>query len=745
MFTDMTPTSISFMWEAALGDFDYYEISYSLVNGVMMVAGNVDENTLSYTLENLNTDTEYTVSVVTVIGSGDDKEMSEVSMANNVTDAIQPDVILVLDVTTTSITIEWGETEIPGATNYAALATPVLGGNTATHVVGIEDSNQHTFTGLLVGTQYRIKLQIVVTDSDDSETTINQFTRPNAPGSITVGTVTPNELPVTWIAAAGDYDFIYELSYAANGGVQTIVDTVDKSVTSYVIDGLQPDTSYDVTVIAKVGTGDEAMLSDSSVVTASTAVILPGQIIVTSVSFDAIDIIWGGSNTANGYFLSLDPPDDENTYPAFLLNTGTQYSFSGLVPGKLYTITITYSNTELDDAVAQIRTVPKPPGMITVVDSQPTEISFSWLPAEGDFSNYQISYTPDGGLKVSEATVETSVTSYTIRELNPSTMYTLEIVTSVGTGTGLTTSAPSTADVTTTSIPEGKIEVRTVTTTSIRILWGVTSQQNYGYLLDLNPRDGGTYPLVESDSSEYTFLNLIPGREYTIKLTVNGLQDVGDEITQATKPNAPVGFSVDSYTPTTITVQWSTPNGEVSAYILSYTDPDGQLNTAGTMPTVITAGVIVIGEVTTSSISILWGASTSSTVSGYLLSITPYDGSGVMFLPTNVISYTFGDLVAAVITAGVIVIGEVTTSSISILWGASNSSTVSGYLLSITPYDGSGVMFLPTNVISYTFGDLVAGREYTITLQLAGPNTQTVISVRTSKDYIKFITFTDKL
>ena len=49
-----------------MGDFDYYEVSYALDGGAVIVADNVD--TTSYTLDNLATDSTYDIMVVSVKG-----------------------------------------------------------------------------------------------------------------------------------------------------------------------------------------------------------------------------------------------------------------------------------------------------------------------------------------------------------------------------------------------------------------------------------------------------------------------------------------------------------------------------------------------------------------------------------------------------------------------------------------------------------------------------------------------------
>ncbi|XP_070577718.1 titin-like [Ptychodera flava] len=709
-----TSTSLTFSWTTTVGDFDYYEVSYAETGGATIIAGNIDSSLTSYTLDGLDSDTTYDIYLSSVKGGVEDKEVSAPSTGQGTTDAVPAEEILILEVTTTSITIEWGESENPFATNYAVLATPLSGGDTLTHVVEVGGEHKYTFTGLQTGVEYRIKLQIVVSSGEGSETTVSQFTKPSAPGAITIGTASPTVLPLSWEAAPGDYEFVYEISYAANGGVMSVADTVGKATTSYNLTGLLPDTSYDVSIVTKVGTGESVMESDPSTATGHTAIIVPGAIILDSVTSSSIEISWGGSDEASGYFVSLDPADDGNTYPEFLINSVTKYSFSGLTAGKEYTLTVSYTNAPIADAVTAVRTNPTPPGAITIDSTNPTEVTFSWIAATGDFANYEISYMPDGGVEVPVSVVESSVTTYTISELSPSTTYHIMVTTTVGSGVDLLRSVPSEKTFTTTTIPEGEIEVREVTSTSIHILWGVTAQGGaLGYLLDIEPADGGSYPRVaQLAESSYTFQGLVPGREYTISLTVSCLVNVGDEIIQATEPNAPVAFAVKSHTPTTITVEWTAPEGEVTSYVLSYTDPNGQLTTAGTIPSSNTEYEFR-------------GLEPSTEYTFTIKSKVVSNGNDVFSQERNVVQST------TIIPAGDIIVGEVTTSSISLLWGASTDEDVTGYLLTITPSGGGNVVFLQRETNRYTYQGLVSGTEYTIKVQLAGPNTASEVVVRT--------------
>ncbi|XP_077864489.1 uncharacterized protein LOC144349996 [Saccoglossus kowalevskii] len=104
---------------------------------------------------------------------------------------------------------------------------------------------------------------------------------------------------------------------------------------------LEPSTAYQISVVTRLGTGDDASRSVPSEITGTTTTIPPGNIEVLNVEVDSITILWGETddNSANGYIILLTPPDG-GSYPQYLTLGTSRFTFPSLTAGKEYSITV---------------------------------------------------------------------------------------------------------------------------------------------------------------------------------------------------------------------------------------------------------------------------------------------------------------------------------------------------------------------------------------------------------------------
>ena len=102
------------------------------------------------------------------------------------------------------------------------------------------------------------------------------FTEPNSPGSLTAlpSTLSPVSVTLVWQSGGGIFDQ-YKLSYREIGSeVLKIVKVMDKTVTTFFIDGLDPGTAYVFKVSSISGTGETSTISTPRVVTVTTGMII---------------------------------------------------------------------------------------------------------------------------------------------------------------------------------------------------------------------------------------------------------------------------------------------------------------------------------------------------------------------------------------------------------------------------------------------------------------------------------------
>lgn len=164
---------------------------------------------------------------------------------------------------------------------------------------------------------------------------------------------------------------------------------------------------------------------------------------------DGIDVVWSDVENATKYIVSCTGQTDKEVAP------GEEYaSFTGLVVGQDYTVTVTASADGYKSATSDEVKVTMPdhrtPLATPAVDAEVTEVNsiyVTWQAVSGAKD-----YTVDCG----DQTVTTSETEYTFTGLAYSTEYTVSVVANPADDTVNAESAPGTATVTTGANPSGE-------------------------------------------------------------------------------------------------------------------------------------------------------------------------------------------------------------------------------------------------------------------------------------------------
>ena len=144
-------------------------------------------------------------------------------------------------------------------------------GGSYTQIAGTGTGNNFTanLTGLTANTGYTFRAFITfngqtVTGNEMTFTTQNQDVEPcDVPTGVTVSAVTDESITITWNNAAGVSS--WNIQYSTTGGT---LNSASSNTNSYTINGLQPETTYEIQVQANCGGGN---LSEwSSAVTGTT-------------------------------------------------------------------------------------------------------------------------------------------------------------------------------------------------------------------------------------------------------------------------------------------------------------------------------------------------------------------------------------------------------------------------------------------------------------------------------------------
>ncbi|XP_066305476.1 protocadherin Fat 4-like [Branchiostoma lanceolatum] len=223
--------------------------------------------------------------------------------------------------------------------------------------------------------------------------------------------VTENSINITWTDADGAKDS-YNISISPADGDNPTGSVDDEDPLWYTFSGLTAGTSYTI-----------------SVKTIS-AVAPARNVSIIEATESNITVTWAAAaGPKDSYIIGISPADGDN--PSGSVDDGDplEYTFTGLTPGTLYTISVR-TNSSWMLSVAMImtqRTKPNPPGTITT-DIVSASI-VTWEPSTGGVvSGYQVIYTTEDGSPHHTRTVNNGTIATAIPvALTTGTLYTLEV------------------------------------------------------------------------------------------------------------------------------------------------------------------------------------------------------------------------------------------------------------------------------------------------------------------------------
>ncbi|XP_070538188.1 tenascin-R-like isoform X2 [Ptychodera flava] len=194
------------------GQYDNYELTTTPSGGTESAPVTIAKEATTYTVSGLTTDTEYTVSLYAVSGTGAQTERSD-----PITTTATPVSFLltVTTVTTNFLVVEWDE---PAGTYDSVVLTyaPESDQSTPTDANSI-GANQAFASGLTSGTAYMLRLYTVAGGVRSEVVNQVEYTAPAKPLTDAAPTITANTVTVTWSEPDGSRDH-YKVTYSpANG------------------------------------------------------------------------------------------------------------------------------------------------------------------------------------------------------------------------------------------------------------------------------------------------------------------------------------------------------------------------------------------------------------------------------------------------------------------------------------------------------------------------------------------------
>ncbi|XP_054480416.1 receptor-type tyrosine-protein phosphatase beta [Anoplopoma fimbria] len=254
-----------------------------------------------------------------------------------------------------------------------------------------------------------------------------------------------------------------------------------------------------------------------------------------------------------------------------LESTATQHTLLGLMPGRLYNVTmVTEAGGLQNSQTTAARTVPAAVANLTVDHSNSTGLLLSWQQPEGDLDALMVTVSANG-TSFWDATLPPDGTEVAVDQLTPGSAYQVAVTTRSGQLTN-----------------QSEISVRTAPAAASILSLTPSSSSSGGLLLSWSPPTGhwenyrlllfdGSQQLVSTaldrEATNYSFpgTGLTPGRMYRAELRVeSGGLRAESSCERATAPAAVLDLHIRHSDETSLSAMWShAASGSRDSYFLT--------------------------------------------------------------------------------------------------------------------------------------------------------------------------------
>ncbi|XP_056656711.1 receptor-type tyrosine-protein phosphatase beta isoform X2 [Monodelphis domestica] len=420
--------------------------------------------------------------------------------------------------------------------------------------------NENTFSNLTAGTKYHFAIQAISGNKSSPAVYINGSTVPFPVKAVQASTNT-DTLQVSWSSGSGNVDQ-YRVMLLDKG--RTIHDiSVEKHVTTHTFLGLTPGHLYNLTIVTEAA----GLRSYKSKLVRTAPVEVSNLMVTNEASCSSLKVKWKR------------PPGNLDCYNITLSHQGnvrefrtieawvTEAHFEGLIPGRLYQVTVSTISGELSaQKTAMGRTVPeKVTKLKAVSNGWMRSLRVSWLPPTGDWERYRITLL-NGSSLLLNITLEKDTKSFDIHDLGliPGRQYEVEV--SVESG-GLKNTIRCQGR--TTPQPVGQLRVKHANESSLSIMWLTPVAEWDKYVISLADRDLLLiHKTLAKEAKEFTFTDLVPGRKYVASVTsISGDLRNSTSVEGRTVPAQVTGLNVfNQGTTNSLFTNWTRAQGDIDFY-----------------------------------------------------------------------------------------------------------------------------------------------------------------------------------
>uniref|UniRef100_UPI0037E71CD7 tenascin-like isoform X2 n=1 Tax=Semicossyphus pulcher TaxID=241346 RepID=UPI0037E71CD7 len=686
---EVTSETVDLAWNNEMLVTEYLVTYVPTSPGGLLQEFTVSGDKTAATVTQLEPGLEYLISVYAVLSN---KKSVPVS-ARVATDLPQPEGLIFKSVRETSVDVVWDQLDIPfdGWEIYFRNTKEENG-----KVLSTLPSSQTHFvqSGLGPGQEYEVSLNIIKNNTRGPQTSKTVTTKIDGPRQVEVKDVTDSSALVGWsqpVAPVDRVSLFYGPSSDPSDKVSVEVPSPDKQ---YSVDGLRPDTEYEVSLVSRSGN----MSSDPVTTIFATALDAPMGLQASSQTDDSISLEWTNSKADVGSYRVKYSPISGATHGEDLFPRGagdtTTATITGLMPGTEYGIGVTAVKNERESlpATTNAATDIDPPTDFEEVESAETSLTVRWQKPQAKVSAYRLVYVSGDG-QVEEEEIPATVTTYVLSNLTPGMSYTLTLAAERGHKRSARVTLTASTGL---STPKG-LHFSEVTESSAVVHWSMPRSPVDNYRITYVPFEGGSPMILTVDGGIFETLlpNMIPGKVYQVTVSaVKGLEESDPSTdTVTTGLDKPQGLIAVNVTDTSALLLWQPSVATVDGYVITYR-----------VDSVSPVVEHVSGNIVEFEMDSLFPG-THYTVDVHAMKAALKSDSAVTDFTTDVDPPR--DLTAI----------NIQTDSATLTWRPPQAA-VTGYTLTFSSADGTirEVVLSPT-ASSYSMAQLTGSTEYNVRLQ----------------------------
>uniref|UniRef100_A0AAQ5ZRS4 Collagen alpha-1(XII) chain n=1 Tax=Amphiprion ocellaris TaxID=80972 RepID=A0AAQ5ZRS4_AMPOC len=426
--TEETTNSFRVSWQAAPGAVIRYHLSYVPKSGTgeILQAQTIGPET-TIVLQELFPITTYRVSVSAEYATGVGDEMQVDGTTKEVRGS--PRDLRVFDETISTMKLAWQAA--PGNVLQYRIAFKPAEGGERKEISVKGDTTQALLKNLQPATEYELFVSARYSSGlgDPLLGTGTTLEELGSPRDLVTRDVTDTSFGVSWAAAPGNvrqYRILWKSLFSEESGEKT----VPGGTTATVLDGLTPETRYQVSVYAIYGHGEGQPLVGEETTDISAA----GRTIVVSEETErSMKVAWqpAPGNVVN-YRVTYKPKVGGRQLAAKVPGGTTFTVLRRLTPLTTYDITVlpVYRSGEGKARQGEGTTLSPYKGPRNLQTSEPTRTSFrvTWDHAPGDVKGYKVTFHPvDDDINLGELMVGPYDNTVVLEELRANTKYTVSV------------------------------------------------------------------------------------------------------------------------------------------------------------------------------------------------------------------------------------------------------------------------------------------------------------------------------